>query len=64
MKKYTKTGINIIRKGGALPVGTGWILNSIYISDLTYKRLLSFVPDFNSTNDENGVVDQSKALEH
>ena len=48
----------MIQKGRREPVGVGYIFE-FYKSDLRSKRLLSFVPNFNTTNDEKGVIDQS-----
>ena len=42
------------------PAGTGHIL--IPHTRFRFNRLLSFVPNFNSTKDENGFIDQSYLL--
>ena len=51
----------MIQKGRKEPVSTGYTFE-FYKSDLRYKSLLIFVPNFNTTSDENGVTDQSYQL--
>ena len=48
----------MIRKGRREPVGIGYIFE-FYKSNL---RLSLFVPNFNATSDETGVIDQSYLL--
>ena len=51
----------MMRKGRREPVGIGYVFE-FYKSDLRYQRLFSFVPNFNTTSDENDVIDQSYLL--
>ena len=44
------------------PVGIGYIFE-FYKSDLRFKRLLLFVPNFNTTSDEIVVIDQRYLLQ-
>ena len=48
-------------KGRREPVGIDYIFE-FHIPDERYKSLLLFVPNFNTTSDENGFIDQSYPL--
>ena len=43
------------------PVGTDYTFE-FHTPDMRYKRLLLFVPNFDTTSDEDGVIDQSYLL--
>ena len=51
----------MIREGRREPVGTGYIFE-FYIPNLWHKRLLLFFLNFNTTSDEDGVIDHSYLL--
>ena len=51
----------MVRKGRREHVGIRSIFE-FYRSDLRYKRLLLFVPNFNARSFVNGVIDQSYQL--
>ena len=51
----------MIRKGRRELVGIGYIFE-FPIPDPRSKRLLLFVPNFSTANDENGAIDQSYVL--
>ena len=52
----------MIRKGSREPVGTDYIFEFFRPDLRRYKRLLLFVPNFSTTSDEDGAIDQSYLL--